>query len=480
MSTSKAPLLGPAVRTAPIQYDTLANFTAAGGATAYGVGPVWIAGQQYWCEDGFLRKAGVSKVQKFRLLEDFSANYQKTLSYSGGLDDTTNYLTERGARLQLTYDGSGTDNSYVEVTNYSGTAGGYAYDSSLPVILAYYVNSGTNANTQLGVMFSNTSFGAAPTPDNIIPIGAQQPGFHTIAIPRRLFKTWNASDEVGQVFKKLRVYLRAASGSAGDVHDITVLGVFQGRQIPDVVISFDDAIQSVYTLAYPIMSALGLRGSVSVIGSTIGGTYETYPAMTLAQLRELYAAGWELTVHGAYQHSVLSTESAISADIAANKSFLVNNGLTGSEDVYVYPGGNVVTAGSASYNALAANGMTSAWVTANNYQSFIGEGLKSEFINDRYRLGRQKLSQNDFTPNRINAQNFMDCIEDGIPKFYYAHGLKSGATVDSGRESTDISTQYFTEFCNKFAMYKKMGLVQDSLVRELVNNIPGSGDYSFN
>ena len=75
MSISKAPLLGPAVRTAPIQYDTLADFTAAGGATAYGVGPVWIAGQQYWC-DG----VGLTPVSKQ------NKSYQMLKSISGAME----------------------------------------------------------------------------------------------------------------------------------------------------------------------------------------------------------------------------------------------------------------------------------------------------------------------------------------------------------------------------------------------------------
>ena len=70
MSISKAPLLGPAVRTAPIQYDTLADFTAAGGATVYGAGPVWTGGKQYYCNGEILSPAitNASSVGRKKLL----------------------------------------------------------------------------------------------------------------------------------------------------------------------------------------------------------------------------------------------------------------------------------------------------------------------------------------------------------------------------------------------------------------------------
>lgn len=34
----------------PVSFATMADFNNAGGAAAYGVGPVWIAGNQYWCD----------------------------------------------------------------------------------------------------------------------------------------------------------------------------------------------------------------------------------------------------------------------------------------------------------------------------------------------------------------------------------------------------------------------------------------------
>lgn len=57
--------------------------------------------------------------------------------------------------------------------------------------------------------------------------------------------------------------------------------------------TFDDAFTSVYNLAFPIMRSLGLTGTVGVIKNTVGvsGT------MTVAQLNELYAAGWDIVNH---------------------------------------------------------------------------------------------------------------------------------------------------------------------------------------
>ncbi|MBL8059551.1 MAG: polysaccharide deacetylase family protein [Chthonomonas sp.] len=60
-----------------------------------------------------------------------------------------------------------------------------------------------------------------------------------------------------------------------------------------LVLRFDDAYASVYTVAFPIMQAFGLVGVLGVISSRIG----TVGYMTWEQVAELHAAGWEIANH---------------------------------------------------------------------------------------------------------------------------------------------------------------------------------------
>ena len=148
MSTSKAPLLGPAVRTAPIQYDTLADFTAAGGATAYGVGPVWIAGQQHWCNGASLSKGNF-------------------LLPSGG-DDTSAMLENYNANGGVLLLGPG-DFYMSPITLESSKAWGWGYGDELgPVIQGQgknatriFMKTNSISNTHTRYTVTAVTFGAS-------------------------------------------------------------------------------------------------------------------------------------------------------------------------------------------------------------------------------------------------------------------------------------------------------------------------------
>lgn len=69
-------------------------------------------------------------------------------------------------------------------------------------------------------------------------------------------------------------------------------------------IGFDDAEESVYTNAFPIMEEYGLSGTVYVITNRIGG--EGY--MTRDMLIDIAESGWELGAH-THTHPKLKTKS---------------------------------------------------------------------------------------------------------------------------------------------------------------------------
>jgi hypothetical protein len=68
---------------------------------------------------------------------------------------------------------------------------------------------------------------------------------------------------------------------------------YQRRTPPKLVISFDDNWLTEYTEGYVYMSKLGLPGTIYAIRDTVG--QDGY--MSLKQLKEVYAAGWDIGNH---------------------------------------------------------------------------------------------------------------------------------------------------------------------------------------
>lgn len=122
--------------------------------------------------------------------------------------------------------------------------------------------------------------------------------------------------------------------------------LFQPRKnpgMPIVVLTFDDAHPSVYSYSYPTMrsfdSTWGATHFLPVTYALPGGV------MTVEQLKEMEAHGWETGGHG-YNHENLSSAPLDSAEkqIKESYDFLAGNGL--SCESFAYPYGN--------YNASVA------------------------------------------------------------------------------------------------------------------------------
>jgi len=89
---------------------------------------------------------------------------------------------------------------------------------------------------------------------------------------------------------------------------------------PQVILAFDDGNASVYALAYPLMSAARIPGTLYLNGHSIG---DTPTKMTLRQVRELYAAGWDVANH-TIDHSRLTQPGMIERS-DSTATFTVNN-----------------------------------------------------------------------------------------------------------------------------------------------------------
>ena len=85
-----------------------------------------------------------------------------------------------------------------------------------------------------------------------------------------------------------------AATAQPDIH----VARFLGDREAAISYTFDDGLEEHYTMVFPQLQRLGLKGSFCIIGSKVGGSQKGAPCMTWEQLKEMAAAGHEITNHG--------------------------------------------------------------------------------------------------------------------------------------------------------------------------------------
>lgn len=146
--------------------------------------------------------------------------------------------------------------------------------------------------------------------------------------------TLNGGELITNTFNYAGVRLTdAAAGASVKINSISV----NAFDKPRLIIDFDDGFISQYSEAFRIMAAAGLIGNLAVIAGQVG----TAGYVSESQLREMYAAGWDMMTHGFSTHAQLATEGAVLADVQANMRYLQNAGIDRAARHYVYPGGVV-------------------------------------------------------------------------------------------------------------------------------------------
>jgi peptidoglycan/xylan/chitin deacetylase (PgdA/CDA1 family) len=132
----------------------------------------------------------------------------------------------------------------------------------------------------------------------------------------------------------IQIRIRALSLS-GETVNLTVDDLrIERYEKPKVVVSFDDGNLTDYTEAFAYMETLGLKGTSFTPGDNVGLANQ----MTLAQLKELYAAGWDIGNHS-YSHVDLTslTDAQVKAEITTEANYLINNGMPRAAYMLAWP-----------------------------------------------------------------------------------------------------------------------------------------------
>ena len=105
---------------------------------------------------------------------------------------------------------------------------------------------------------------------------------------------------------------------------------------PKVLIVFDDGNIAQYNIAFKYMQSKGIVGTAYINGYNIGQS----GVVTLANLLEMYTAGWIIANHAyVHQNFLPLTDDEIRYQISQQINFLVSNGFTNGAYHLAYPGG---------------------------------------------------------------------------------------------------------------------------------------------
>lgn len=200
----------------------------------------------------------------------------------------------------------------------------YEHDANLSQISIYFMNSAGNGYN-------------ATVPLTVYP-AANIGAWKTYDIPFNTPWGTSGSPSWGSLITQILVRVFAKTGQNTSI-SVDALEIF-GAAVPSIRISFDDAWQSIYNYAFPYMKARGMVGTFYVISSLV----DTGSYITTAQLREMYAAGWDIGNHTRDHTDLVSgglSDAQIQAEFTDAKAFLDGIGLTRASAHVSFPYGSV-------------------------------------------------------------------------------------------------------------------------------------------
>ncbi len=120
--------------------------------------------------------------------------------------------------------------------------------------------------------------------------------------------------------------------------DEVYVAKYLGDRQAAVTFTFDDGLLEHYTEVFPRLQQLGLKATFGIIGSKVGQDQKGTPCMTWQQIREMAAAGQEMTSHG-YQHRSMEklTGEALRYEVQHNDT-LIYNKVGVFPRTYFFPG----------------------------------------------------------------------------------------------------------------------------------------------
>lgn len=219
---------------------------------------------------------------------------------------------------------------------------------------------------------------------------------------------------------------------------------------PKILITFDDSTESSYTKGFSYMSSLGLKGTSYAIGSKLGDANYC----TLANLQEMYAAGWDIGNHGSVNLTTLETQALQEAEILSEEAYIAE--FTRSKKHYAYPMGG--------YNANAKAALAAlGYLTART----IKDRPQANYLDERYLLTRHGVYN---TTTLAAAKAFVDLASaQGTAVLLNFHQI-----VDAdATEDTQVLTADLNALMDYILARKNEGVLDVVTISEWYNGMTG-------
>jgi len=219
----------------------------------------------------------------------------------------------------------------------------------------------------------------------------------------------------------------------------------------EIIISFDDGYQSVYTVAFPIMQQYGIKGTVYVITEMVGSP----GYLTQAQLTALHNAGWTIANHS-YRHWWMPelTTTQITTELQTAINWLNNNGFADGAYHFAYPYGE--------YDSRVLQ-------IENQLGIKTARTIESGNINPNSNINYLELPSNGFTRTTTTAQwkSWIDqAIATSSTSIILLHNVVNTPSI-----TEDVSVTNFTEFIQ----YLAQAGVKTPTINEWYNEMNNTG-----
>lgn len=205
--------------------------------------------------------------------------------------------------------------------------------------------------------------------------------------------------------------------------------VFDNIEKPAISFTFDDGQISDYSIAYNKMKEYGYKGTIFQISEAVGLTGRT----SLAQIQEMYNAGWYFGIHGkdALNWVTETTPEQAENSIKVCRDYLYNNGLTRGLDICAYPQGKNNDDTQLSLDRLGIK-----------YARSTNTGVNYYPYNDRRKIAGRGLSPTSAT----NKAYVDEAIAKGGHLVFICHELTPNAYKTAFNELIDYIFENYNEY----------------------------------
>jgi peptidoglycan/xylan/chitin deacetylase (PgdA/CDA1 family) len=269
-----------------------------------------------------------------------------------------------------------------------------------------------------------------PFLNSMTPVGKKlQTGWNYICIPSSYYTSLNHQSTWSE---KTVLEFEAASTSEIEIKIAAIQVLDTSYQSTCILFDFDNALQTVYTNAYPILSAAGFKATSGVISNKVGSSMVhsdvSYPLMTETQLNELYEDGWDLENH-TRDHNTLSgiTFAKCHSYISDCQNYLEENGFYRASRHLVFPSGR--------FDQVTFDVMESLGVLSGRTHTPVTVRYDGDYITPMNSLGT--VSINRFTTG-FTVDEICGFIDDAIIGGYSL--ALCGHSVCDGEAVTDYDT----------------------------------------